>query len=183
MTNAEAWFNIALRPRKPEELVRTGQPRTATSTLTQLLNCFTDDSQNDLINQQWRHLFSGVVECLWACDQWWWLHSTSGRAGLCTKQGQSGAFVLKTVSFFGDKLRRVLHPPHRPPPPTPTPSPVCRISLSDLWQFNSHPGEFISGDIPVTYCVSVDLWQFSDDTSSSQWRLVTVQPRYQSLIL
>ena len=38
MTNAEAWFNIALRPLKPEgSLGRTG-PRTATSTLTQLLN-------------------------------------------------------------------------------------------------------------------------------------------------
>ena len=35
-TNAEAWFNIALRPRKPEGSL--GQPRTATSTLTQLLN-------------------------------------------------------------------------------------------------------------------------------------------------
>ena len=33
MTNAEAWFNIALRPRKQE-----GQLRTAASTLTQLLN-------------------------------------------------------------------------------------------------------------------------------------------------
>ena len=32
-TNAEAWFNIALRPLKPD-----GQPRTATSTLTQLLD-------------------------------------------------------------------------------------------------------------------------------------------------
>ena len=37
VTNAEAWFNIALRPRKPEgSLGRTAQ--TATSTLTQLLN-------------------------------------------------------------------------------------------------------------------------------------------------
>ena len=35
-TNAEAWFNIALRPRKPEgSLGRTAQD--ATSTLTQLV--------------------------------------------------------------------------------------------------------------------------------------------------
>ena len=36
-TSAEAWFNIALRPRKPEGSLGR-QPRTATSTLTQLLN-------------------------------------------------------------------------------------------------------------------------------------------------
>ena len=40
MTNAEAWFNNSLRPRKPEGSL--GQPRTATSTLTQLLNYAAD---------------------------------------------------------------------------------------------------------------------------------------------
>ena len=55
MTNAEAWFNIALRPRKPEgSLGRTD--RTATSTLTQLLNyeykphCFLIDMNNNVHN-------------------------------------------------------------------------------------------------------------------------------------
>ena len=37
VTNAEAWFNKSLRPRKPEGSL-DGQPRKATSTLTQLLN-------------------------------------------------------------------------------------------------------------------------------------------------
>ena len=37
VTNAEAWLNIALRPRKPEDSL-DGQLRTTTSTLTQLLN-------------------------------------------------------------------------------------------------------------------------------------------------
>ena len=42
VTNAEAWFNIALRPRKPDGSPRTDSPETATSTLTQLLNYYVE---------------------------------------------------------------------------------------------------------------------------------------------
>ena len=38
VTNAEARFNKSLRPRKPEGSLGRTQPRTSTSTLTQLLN-------------------------------------------------------------------------------------------------------------------------------------------------